>query len=161
MTGSLTPRSDVDTLTVTKINNEIERLKKERERILNAEKAHTEESIRSLEWTKDCHARLLYSSMASAGIPTYTVLVYGPQVPHSLKHITVMGDSVHYDQNITFHNGFSDSAEFTTSNHELLIEFLQKVKFQKLEYNVELLKVLKVAEAMSFGVTWDEYRHNY
>ena len=104
------------------------------------------EEFKKLEWTKDCLALVQYTSMGGIGFADYQIkLSNAPKFYGTNRHITIAGDqnSCCY-QNLVYKSGdFEDFACFETSNVDLLIELLGKVKFKKLEYPKNLFRVLE------------------
>ncbi len=130
------------------INTEIERLKQKRADLLNRRQFESEEEIRDLEWTKECHARLEINQLATVGLPAYSIHVYGKKLPHTVEGITVMGESRLYEENMLFggKSFTSNNSTFYTSSEKMLLEFLQKVEFKKLDFDERALRVLLAAK---------------
>ena len=135
-------------MNVAEINSEIERLKEERARLLNQNKFESEAEVQSLRWTKECYARLEINSLVSAGIPAYTITISGRTVPHTVQAITIMGESNLYEENMMYGKSFSsDYYSFFTSSEKMLLEFLERVEFDKFDFNERHLRVLLEAKA--------------
>lgn len=138
-------------MNLNEINCEIQRLEAERTRILNEKDFENEEQIKSLEWTKDCAARLEISSTVASGIPTYKIYVYG-EAPYSNHPITVMGDSKRYEYNMLYGKPFTEydfDKRFYTSDKKTLIQFLKTVVFKSLAYDERSLEILEMASKVS------------
>jgi len=136
--------------TLNELNIEIERLLQQRQDLLNKERLQEEEKLKDLKWTKDYTARLEINPLSSAGLPKYTIMIYG-KPPCAMPAICVMGEHKLYEYNIMYATrfGYGDDSSFYTSCPDMLIKFLNSVKFKKLEYNEEHLRVLKAAEHIS------------
>lgn len=133
---------------LAELNEQIEQLKAERVALLNQRDFENEEVIKSLEWTKECYARLEVNTLVAAGLPTYNIVVMG-KTPHCLRPRCVMGNSKNYEQNMMFGIGFlGDYPSFYTSSVDMLCEFLEKVTFQRFDFNEQHLRALKAAEAV-------------
>jgi len=132
---------------LNQINTEVARLEQERRDLIDAKNKFDEEAIKSLEWTKDCIARLSVNWLVGAGLPKYTIRVYGKALPAG-KHVTVLGTEALYEYNVVYSHSFANDfacGEFNTSSKKNLIAFLQKVKFKSLDYDKEALEVLLMA----------------
>lgn len=130
---------------LNEIATQIANLKEEQSKLLNEKKSLTEEGIKSLEWTKDCIGifEILSWGGVGTGCPTYVIKVGGPSVPNTIKAITIMGDHSHSDYNMLFGSAYGgDFKTFYTCSLDVLLEFLKKVKFKKLDYNEKHLTAL-------------------
>lgn len=127
--------------TLDAINEEIYRLEQKRQDLLNKDKLKEQESIQDLKWTQDYEARLEVSTLCSAGIPRYSIIVYG-NPPGTISPICIMGEHTCYEYNIMYGRTWN-FYHFYTSSCEMLIEFLEHVKFKELLYDKEHLKVLE------------------
>ncbi len=139
-------------MNITEVNLEINRLQKIKDDLQKCEIQAKEDYIKSLEWTKDCHARLETNNIIAAGLPSYKILIYGKSpMPHSIyQSINVMGDSKHYQENVMYGRDYShDSFCFYTNSYEILIKFMKKVKFRSFEYDKKLLEILETARQIS------------
>lgn len=139
-------------MNITEVNLEINRLQKIKDDLQKCEIQAKEDYIKSLEWTKDCHARLETNNIIAAGLPYYKILIYGkPPIPNKIfQSVNVMGNSKHYQENIMYGRDFShDYFCFYTNSHERLIEFIKKVKFASFEYDRKLLQILETAKQIS------------
>lgn len=129
------------------INTEIDRLQKERTRLLNEQKFGDEEFIKSLEWTKDCCALLEICSLGGCGLPKYKIHVSGAKLPSIHETINVMGGSMFYEENMMLGKDWNvgNTITFYTNSEKTLFEFLEKVTFLKFLYNEKHLMVLEAA----------------
>ena len=135
--------------TLGELNTEIFKLQEVRQNLLNQQKLAETQSIIDLEWTKDYKAFFKINGLSGAGLPRYSILVYG-NPPHHLSSVVVMGEHSLYEYNILYGKDFMvDTPSFYTSNTELLLKFLEKVQFKELEFDEDLLRVLKAAEVSS------------
>lgn len=104
------------------------------------------EEFKKLEWTKDCLALLHYTSMGGIGFADFQIkLSNAPKFYGTNRHINLAGKehSCSY-QNLVYKSGdMEDFSCFETSNVDLLLELLAKVKFKKLEYPRNLFRVLE------------------
>lgn len=137
------------------IDKEIARLTAKRHELCQKEDLAKIEKIRNLDWTKGCQAWLRIEPICGAGLPKYKVIVAGceiPDFPYLERIVEVMGSSKNYENNITLHKDSYDldASYFATSSEEMLIEFLGKAKFKSLDYDKQLLKVLKAAERVNY-----------
>lgn len=138
--------------TLNEINTEIANLEKQRQDVINARNNMDQENIKSLEWTKACKASFEINPLVCAGLPGYTIKVWGKEIPRSIGGICVMGDSKYYEKNITYRSRHDEwignAGEFTTSCVDALIQFIRKVRFQSLDYNKKHLEILQCIAEM-------------
>lgn len=135
---------------INDINAEIQRLKQERNDLINKDLFEKEIVIKSLEWTKDCTAKLVLNSFGGVGFPTYKIHVFG-KCPRCIGSITIMGNCPSYEQNMMYgaEYGFDNEFCFYTSSKKMLLEFMDKVKFLKFDYNESDWEVLNMARIKS------------
>lgn len=133
-----------------KIDEEIKQLNIRRSTLLTVER---NKIITSLEWTKQCNAKLNISNWWSAGLPKYEILVFETKalIPYCSGQICVMGDSTFCENNMMFSssNFMRDCPYFYTSSDEILFKFLETVTFQKFEYDTKTLEILLRIQAIS------------
>jgi len=139
---------------VNEINEQIRILQEKRSQLHNQDNFDKEESIKKLGWVKECAGLLEINSFGGSGLPVYTIKVASlnmKNVPHVLKHLTVMGSSNDVYENMTYtsSNFGSDYPQFQTNSEEMLIEFLSKVQFKELRYNEKDLRVLEKAREVA------------
>lgn len=146
----LPQQKKITSVSLGEINAQIHELEKKRAEIINKENHLNDENIKSLEWTKDCCAKLRINSLGSYGLPVYEIFVYGRKLPHTGKSgsVTISGNSSDCYDNLLYDSNV-DRGRFSTSSERLLIQFLEQVQFQELEYPERFLNVLKAAEEAS------------
>ena len=136
-------------------NTEIARLSAARAEFLNKQNKFTEDSIKSLDWVKDCDGELKVLDLWSYGLPRFTIdILNSPKIPQITQAICVMGDDNMYQNNMMFSSKVwslnTTGPQFYTSNKNTLIEFLKKVKFRSLKGFEENLKLYNdISEAIS------------
>jgi hypothetical protein len=125
------------------IDEQLQQLNKARANLLTEENMKI---VTSLEWTKDCFGKLEISPFCSEGLPKYEIFLYAPKnvIPYCSSIVCVMGDSKHYQENMQFkYFAFNrDCPVFYTSSDNMLFQFLEKVTFNKFEYDVSTLETL-------------------
>lgn len=131
------------------INAEISRLLDLRCDLLNRQKFGDEEVIKSLEWTKACTGKLVINAIRGAGLPTYSILVFGKH-PTTTRGVAVMGDSAAYEQNMMYGKDFQNECHaFYTSSKSMVLQFMKEVEFDKFEYDHCDWEVLDAARKKS------------
>ena len=136
-------------------NTEIARLNAERAEFLNKQNKFTEDSIKSLDWTKDCDAELKVLDMWSYGLPRFTIdILNSPKIPQVTGTICVMGDDSMYQNNMMFSSKVwslnTTGPQFYTSNRDTLLKFLRKAKFRSLKGFEDNLKLYNdISEAIN------------
>lgn len=131
------------------IDKQIKQLNSERASIINKK---NNDHVLSLEWTKDCTAKLEICVMAGAGIPRFEIIVRGNNnIPYCSTTLKVMGDSKLYEDNMMFSNrpynlyydhSIKSVCSFYTSSEDMLFQFLEKVKFKEFQYDTKTLELL-------------------
>lgn len=136
-------------MNLNELNTEISELQERRQNLLNQQKLKKEQSIQDLQWTKDYKAVLQINSLSGAGLPKYSILVYG-NPPSCMSPIVVMGEHSLCEYNMLYGKDLmADIPCFYTSNTEVLLEFLEKVQFQSIEFDEELLRILEAVKVFS------------
>lgn len=131
------------------INSEIARLQELRSDLLNKQKFGEEDVIKSLEWTKACTGKLVINAIRGAGLPTYSILVFGKH-PTTTRGVAVMGDSKAYEQNMMYGKDYhNDCHAFYTSSKRMVMQFMKEVEFEKFEYDHCDWEVLDAARRKS------------
>lgn len=143
--------------TLAEVNNKIHELKLEQEKLINQQRDMDDQKILSLDWTKDCFAKLEINSLVCAGLPRYHVHVYGAKgsVPYVFRPITVMGDHELYYYNVILSKQYGFDmydASFSTYDKEMLLKFLNKVTFKTLDYDKDTFEVLSFVANKVKGV---------
>lgn len=135
-------------MNLNEINSEISHLEEKRVKLLNEQKNLDKEKIQSLEWTKNCWATLHINSMVCAGLPTYTINIYGEDIPYTISPITVFNNHNLYEHNVMFGKSYLGVTDYSfyTSSKDALLGFLQVVKFKQLDYNKDWLEVLEAVK---------------
>ena len=129
-----------------KLNDEINRLQEQRQKIFDEQNKTKKEYFLKLEWTQNCSGILRVDSYGAAGLPKYNISIFG-DVPTTvcMKTITLMGESDRYTENINY-RGDTNPVIFT-DNKDLLIEFILKAKFKNIEYDKNTLEVFNVLQS--------------
>lgn len=131
------------------INAEIARLQEEKCNLLNKQKFGNEDIIKSLTWTKNCTGKLVINMLRGAGLPTYSILVFGKH-PTTTRGVIVMGDSSAYEQNMLYGKDYHHECHtFQTSSKKMLLKFMDEVEFEKFEYDQSDWEVLDAARRKS------------
>lgn len=132
---------------LNELNDQINELNKQRAEIFRQKEADAVEKFKTLEWIKECSARLDINAFLASGIDRYTLHLYGP-VPNFEHHnyIPIMKTIcfINYSQgyiNSDFYRDNRKSPKIVTSNTNDLIEFLQTYKFKSLSFNEEDAKL--------------------
>lgn len=91
--------------------------------------------ILNLKWTEECDARLRINTMLAVGIPKYEIFLYNAPQYYGTIYLTGCKDLI-------YHYYCSNQPVISTSSDKSLIEFLQKVKFRKFEFDEKLYNLL-------------------
>jgi hypothetical protein len=135
---------------LAEINEQLQKLNKERQDLLNNETSRIKKAIVSLRWVKHCSGKLSINSYGGPGLPTYKIYVLGEKVlrlPANFGWLKVMGNNnmSHYNM---LYGMESDTGYhyFHTNSSSMVTKFLRIVKFKSFNFNEKHYKVLKAAK---------------
>ncbi len=129
-----------DCLRIKELDIQIQNLNKERNTLIDN---YQNEKILSLEWTKECSAKLQINHFFAAGIPKYQIFLSNnaPYCPNTIEVMSLYSEN--YTHAMIYSSKSYDSGPcFYTSSNQTLINFLNKVQFKSLEYDQNILELL-------------------
>lgn len=134
----------------SQIREQIRILSAELDDLTNDKLKTQEEYIRTLDWTKNCNARLKIHDFGGigCGLPKYSIFVFG-DVPKTDRPVLII-DNKRYENNLYYSKSndlyeIINNYRFYTSDFCTMINFLDIVKFAKLDYDTIALRVLLAA----------------
>lgn len=136
---------------IDELNQQLNRLNRERNELIKEKEKQKIEDFRKLEWTSLYDVYLYISESVCAGLPTYRISIPGlSNMFYTSSVLFIFGDEkLQYEYNISYrdHDYGTNHPSLTTSCPNRLIEFLEKVNFKSISYNNKTLSVLLAAQS--------------